>query len=86
MRRRTGSTRHCGAVGTTYEVRVLGQVPDEVLQQLGDVTVTEQETRTLVIGSFCDQAELHGFLNRLRAYGLDLVELRALTPPDEAES
>ena len=72
--------------GTSYEVRVVGHVPDDVLDQLGDITVTEQETLTLVTGSFCDQAELHGFLNRLRAYGLELVELRAVMPTDETGS
>jgi hypothetical protein len=71
-------------VGTTYEVRIVGRVPDEILQELGEVTVTEQETRTLVTGDFTDQAALHGFLQRLRAYGLELVEMRVVAPPNEA--
>lgn len=69
---------------TTYEARIVGRVSDEVLRELGDVTVAEQPTQTLVTGSFADQAALHGFLARLRAFGLDLVEVRALvTPHDE---
>jgi hypothetical protein len=67
---------------TTYEVRVVGRVSEEILRELGDVTVTEQETRTLVTGRFSDQAALHGFLQRLRAYGLELVELRAVADPE----
>jgi hypothetical protein len=47
------------------------------------VTATEQETRTVLSGTFTDQAELHGFLQRLRALGLDLVELRAVAPGDD---
>ena len=70
-------------VGTTYEVRIVGRVPDEVLQGLGNVTVSEQETRTLVTGNFADQAALHGFLQRLRAYGLELVEMRVVAPPND---
>ncbi len=70
-------------VDTTYEVRILGEVPADVLEKLGEVTVAEQETRTLVRGSFPDQAALHGFLQRLRAFGLDLVELRAVPPLDD---
>ncbi len=77
---------------TTYEVRIAGQVAEEVLAELGDVTITEQETRTMMLGSFADQAALHGFLQRLRAYGLELVEIRRVTslqepapaPPDPA--
>lgn len=72
-------------VDTTYEVRVVGRVSEEVLRELGAVTVTEQETRTVVTGSFSDQAALHGFLQRLRAYGLDLVDLRAVAPPGDPE-
>ena len=64
---------------TTYEVRIAGQVADELLVELGDVTITGQETRTLMIGSFADQAALHGFLQRLRAFGLELVEIRRVT-------
>lgn len=69
---------------TRYEAHVVGHVPDEVLRELGDVTVSEQPAQTLVTATFPDQAALHGFLARLRAFGLDLVELRAVTgAPDE---
>jgi hypothetical protein len=68
---------------TTYEIRVVGPVPDELLPELGDVTVMELEMRTVLTGMFTDQAALHGFLRRLRALGLDLVEVRALATPDD---
>jgi hypothetical protein len=70
--------------GTAYEIRVAGLLPADLLSQLGEVTTTEQETRTVLSGTFVDQAALHGFLQRLRALGLDLVELRAL-PHEEDE-
>ena len=60
----------------TYEVRVTGLVPNSVLLRLGDVEVTTQELRTVLSGRFPDQAALHGFLNRLRSLGLDVVEVR----------
>jgi hypothetical protein len=68
-------------VTTTYEVRIAGSVPSELLAELGEETITQQETRTLVLGTFADQAELHGFLQRLRAFGLDVVEIRSVMPP-----
>ena len=76
---------------TTYEVRIAGPVAADLVAELGDVTITGQETRTMMLGSFADQAALHGFLQRLRAYGLELVEIRRVTtleepapPPDPA--
>jgi hypothetical protein len=32
--------------------------------------------RTVVRGRFEDQAALYGFLNRLRAFGLEVIEVR----------
>ena len=68
---------------TTYEIRVVGKVPAELVPALGEVRIMEQELRTVLTGSFIDQAELHGFLRRLRALGLDLVEVRSVPEPDD---
>ena len=75
-----------------YEVRINGLVSTEgLLEQLRDVQVAEHELRTVLSGHFVDQAELYGFLNLLRSYGLEVVEVRRVprTPdetgrPDEA--
>ena len=69
-----------------FEVRVTGLVSEDVLQQLADVEVSARELRTSLRGTFRDQAELHGFLARLRAFGLDVVEVHRLAsepPPVE---
>jgi len=70
-------------VQTTYEIRVVGAVPADLLPELGDVSVTQLEPRTVLTGTFGDQAALHGFLQRLRALGLDLVEVRSVAPGDD---
>lgn len=63
--------------GRTYEIRLSGLVPtEELLGELGEVEVVEHEFRTVLSSRFADQAELHGFLHRLRSYGLDVVEVR----------
>lgn|SRR5688572_20233450 len=64
-----------------FEVRVTGLVPEDVLPQLAHVDVVEHELRTSLQGRFRDQAELHGFLARLRAFGLEVVEVRRLAAP-----
>lgn len=68
-----------------YEVRVTGLVPATVLLELGDVEVTSQEMRTVLSGTFEDQAALYGFLHRLRAFGLDIVEVRRVQRRGDAE-
>jgi hypothetical protein len=68
----------------TYEIRLSGLVPtDELIEDVGDIDVAEHELRTVLSGTFADQAELHGFLNRLRAFGLEVVEVRRVPRGDD---
>ncbi len=70
----------------TYEIRVNGLVPTEQLvDQLRGVDIAEHEMRTVLSGHFVDQAALYGFLNLLRSYGLEVVEVRRVpvAGPDE---
>jgi len=63
----------------TYEVRITGLVPtEELLEELGDVEIAEHEFRTVLLARLPDQAALYGFLHRLRAYGLEVVEVRRM--------
>lgn len=68
-----------------YQVRVTGLLPRSVLDELGDVEVATQELRTVLSGHFPDQAALYGFVNRLRALGLDVVEVRQVTSVESTE-
>lgn len=69
-----------------YEVRVIGVVPAETLLELKDVEVATQEMRTVLSGRFQDQAALYGFLHRVRAFGLDIVEVRQVASGDVEQS
>jgi len=66
------------ADGQAFEIRVAGMVPQQVLVQLVDVESSSREVRTVLIRRCRDQAELHGFLARLRTFGLEVVEVRRL--------
>ena len=71
----------------TYEIRVTGLVPTQaLLDELGDVETAEHEFRTVLSGRFADQAALYGFIHRLRAYGLEVVEVRRVTTSDEPDA
>jgi hypothetical protein len=61
-----------------YEIRVLGLVPDDVLEEIENVRATVQPVGTILRGTVVDQAALHGVLNRLQGLGLELVEVRRL--------
>jgi hypothetical protein len=66
---------------TTFEVTINGLVPPELLADLGEVEVSAQEVRTVLSGHFRDQSEMYGFLQRLRVYALEVIEVRRLTGP-----
>ena len=90
-RRAEGSTGSDGAPAEergrferVFEVSINGLVPTALLANLGDVEVSSQEMRTVLTGHFRDQSEVYGFLERLRAYALEVVEVRRIErdPPD----
>ena len=68
----------------TYEVRVSGLVPHEVLESPAVAEVTEEPVRTVIRTTPSDQAALLGLLDRLRALGVDLLEVRQLIDDEEA--
>ena len=69
----------------TYEVRLDGEVPPSVLDQLSDVNLATLELRTVLTGDFEDQAALYGFLHRLRDFGLSVVEVRRVAVASEPQ-
>lgn len=67
----------------TYEVRVSGLVPiQQLLDEVRCLERARQEVNTVLSGRFADQAELHVVLRQLRAWGLEVVEVRRM-PEDE---
>jgi hypothetical protein len=69
---------------TTYEVRISGLVPEDVLEDLADVTVTPAGVSTVLSGMVDDQSALLGLLTRLRELGLDVIEVhRVVGSSDE---
>jgi hypothetical protein len=60
---------------TMYEIRVAGTVPEEDLQDMGAVRFAPDQVNTVLYG-VSDEAALYGLLARLRALGIDVVEVR----------
>lgn len=68
-----------------FEIRVAGDVPDCFRSQLADVEVGVTEVRTRFRADVRDQAELHGILAKLRAYGLEVVDIHRMSTMAEFE-
>ncbi len=68
-----------------YVVRVNGDLEGleglDGLDGLGVVEVVGQEVTTVLSGTFDDTAALSDLLRRLRAHGLEVVEIRRVADP-----
>jgi hypothetical protein len=64
----------------TYEIRVRGRVSGAALERLEGMQGRPGAVQTVLHGTVRDQAELHGLLARIKAHGLELVEVRRLPP------
>lgn len=61
-----------------YEIHVAGTVPAEDLQDMGAVRVGAEQVNTVLYG-VPDEAALFGLLTRLRALGLEVIEIRRVS-------
>jgi hypothetical protein len=66
-------TRH------TYEIKVIGSLGPASREAFADMVVEIEPTITVLSGDL-DQRSLHAVLDRVRALGLELVEINQ-TPP-----
>jgi len=72
-------------VDAMYEIRVAGAVPEQDLRDMDAVTLTVDQASTVVY-SIPDQSALYGLLARLRALGIEVVEVRRILDPSTAET
>ena len=59
----------------TYEIRAVGNVPPELLEDFAGVRVAADPAGTTIRADLADEAELHGLLDALRREGFALVEV-----------
>lgn len=67
-----------------YQLRVSGPIPHDLVRDLEDINVTVEPAETVLYGSLQDQAALFGLLVRIHDLGLQLLEVRRLTPEESA--
>jgi hypothetical protein len=61
---------------SAYEIRVLGQVPHDLILDFERVSVSSDAVGTTMRAELADESELHGILDALRRAGLVLVDVR----------
>jgi hypothetical protein len=66
----------------TYQVRVSGVLPAELLVELRDITVSVEPPETVLHGTLPDQSAVVGLISRIHGLGLRLIEVRRL-PADQ---
>jgi hypothetical protein len=62
----------------TYQIRVSGTLPAELLTELGSLDVIVEPAETVLYGSLPDQSVLFGLITRIHGLGLRLIEVRRL--------
>jgi hypothetical protein len=71
---------------TTYEVRVSGPIPDELLPELQNMTISVEPPETVLYGSLPDQSALFGLITRMHSAGLEVIDIRRMADGDESSA
>ncbi|HZC73636.1 MAG TPA: hypothetical protein VE442_23290 [Jatrophihabitans sp.] len=66
-------------VKNCYEIRVIGSLGPAAREAFSGVGLEVEPLTTVLSGEF-EQAELHALLDRVRALGLELVDVRQAPP------
>jgi hypothetical protein len=75
----TRSREEASVTRHTYEIRVIGSFGPDERAAFADTVVQVEPTITVLSGEF-DQRGLHAVLDRVRALGLELVDVRRAPP------
>jgi hypothetical protein len=61
-----------------YEIHIRGRVGDELAAAFEPLATEVHPVETVLYGEIVDQAALHGVLDRVQSFGLELIEVRRL--------
>jgi hypothetical protein len=71
----TGPRKEASVTRRTYEIKVIGSLGPATREAFADMVVEVEPTTTVLSGDL-DQRGLHALLDRVRALGLELVEIK----------
>jgi hypothetical protein len=64
-----------------FEIRIKGTLSEPVLSAFEGLHYSVDPIATVLTGPIPDQAALHGLLDRIQSFGLELVEVRRFPEP-----
>ena len=64
--------------GATYRLVVRGELDERFAYLFGGLRMEQEEGRTVLTGEVIDQAQLHGFIERIEELGLELLSVEQL--------
>jgi hypothetical protein len=67
-----------GGESTRYQIVVKDRISARLGSAFAGVEVETRPGQTILTGEFSDQAQLHGLLDRLQDFGIELVSVNAL--------
>jgi len=74
-----GSRKESSVTRHSYEIRVIGSFGPATSEAFADMSVQVEPTVT-VLSADLDQPGLHAVLDRVRALGLELIEIKQAPP------
>ena len=81
MTRHTHLPDAVGMKPTNYAITVRGRLGPTLIEAFEDLTVTTSATQSVLEGRIVDQAALHGVLEQIESYGLELLDVRRIDTP-----
>jgi hypothetical protein len=68
--------------GSRYRIILRGRLDEHFESVFDGMALEPGPGQTVLVGEIRDQAHLHGLLDRLRDFGIDLVAVEPVGPPD----
>jgi hypothetical protein len=72
-----------GRGATCYTIIVRGALSERFVQQFEGMSLKAENGRTILVGPIIDQCHLHGLLDRIQDFGLELLSVEALAESEE---
>ena len=61
-----------------YEIVIRGRLSDRFKSAFSGLSLEPREGETVLSGEFADQSQLHGALDRIRDFGIELVSINVV--------
>jgi hypothetical protein len=72
-----------GRGATRYKIVVRGELGGRFVHEFEGMSLKAENGRTILVGPIIDQSHLHGILDRLQDFGVELLSVEALPESKE---